>query len=114
MNFIERLKVKVWANKPYPLETKLKRGCPLCRSPLKLAEGEEQRSADENARQSGIAGDIMGTDVGTLTKVRQLGRIKMRMSVAFTCTKDDCPFNEEIPDGKINPKPGVGSAPLAP
>jgi hypothetical protein len=107
MNFIDRLKVKVWANKPYPLETKLKRGCPLCRSPLVLAEGEKERSDEENAKQAGIAGDITGSEVGTLTKLRQLSRIKTRMSVAFTCTKADCPFNEEIPDGKTDAKPGV-------
>jgi hypothetical protein len=108
MNFIDRLKVKVWANKPYPLETKLKRGCPLCRSPLVLAEGEKERSDEENAKQAGIVGTIMDTDTGKLTKLRQLARIKTRMGVAFTCTKDDCPFNEEIPDGKTDAKPGMG------
>ena len=108
MNFIQRLKVNVWANKVYPIETKLKRGCPLCRSPLKLAEGEELRAAEENAKQSEIAGDILGGELGVLVKMNRLRGIKTKMKVYFTCTKDDCPFNEEISDAKINSGPGKG------
>jgi hypothetical protein len=93
MNYIEKLKVAAWSARPLPLEQKLRRGCPLCKSPLKLAEGEAERVAEDTERKMD---EMQAIQRGNIVEMaRHASRMNPAMAVRFECTKEGCPFNGE-------------------
>jgi len=70
------------------------RGCPICGSPMKLADGEAEKLAEANLKSSEQVADIIGSGINLRT-IPRLRNVQTKAGAVFLCTREDCVFNEE-------------------